>query len=166
MLDKEKINALKSNIDILSLSATPIPRSLNLALSGVKKISVLTTPPPQKKAVTTIVSKWNESVIKEAVEKELARDGQVIFIHNRVASIESIRKQLIGILGKHVRIAIAHGKLDGMQLEDIIIDFKNSKYDILLSTTVIENGVNFLNANTIFIDDAERFGLAQLHQLR
>lgn len=166
VLDKEKINALKSNIDILSLSATPIPRSLNLALSGVKKISVLATPPPLKKAVTTIVLKWNETVIKEAVEKELARGGQVIFLHNRVASIESIRKQLSGILGKHVRIAVAHGRLDGMQLEDIIIDFKNAKYDILLSTTVIENGVNFLNANTIFIDDAERFGLAQLHQLR
>lgn len=157
---------MKSNIDILSLSATPIPRSLNLALSGVKKISVLTTPPPQKKAVTTIVSKWSEMVIKEAVEKELARGGQVIFLHNRVASIESIRKQLIAIFGKHVRIAIAHGKLDGMQLEDIIIAFKEGKYDILLSTTVIENGVNFLNANTIFIDDAEKFGLAQLHQLR
>ncbi|MDD5377075.1 MAG: CarD family transcriptional regulator [Candidatus Gracilibacteria bacterium] len=166
VLDKEKINALKSHIDILSLSATPIPRSLNLALSGVKKISVLTTPPPMKKAVTTIVAKWNEMVIKEAVEKELARGGQVIFLHNRVVSIESIRKQLIGILGKHVRIAVAHGRLDGMQLEDIIIDFKNGKYDILLSTTVIENGVNFLNANTIFIDDAEKFGLAQLHQLR
>jgi len=165
-MDKEKINSMKSNIDILSLSATPIPRSLNLALSGVKKISVLTTPPPMKKAVTTIVTKWNEMAIKEAVEKELARSGQVIFLHNRVASIESVKRQLIGILGKHVRIAIAHGRLDGMQLEDIIIDFKNGKYDILLSTTVIENGVNFLNANTIFIDDAERFGLAQLHQLR
>jgi len=165
-LDKEKINALKSNIDILSLSATPIPRSLNLALSGVKKISVLATPPPLKKAVTTVVLTWNETVIKEAVEKELARGGQVIFLHNRVASIELVRKQLMGILGKYVRIAIAHGRLDGMQLEDIIIDFKNGKYDILLSTTVIENGVNFLNANTIFIDDAPRFGLAQLHQLR
>lgn len=157
---------MKSNIDILSLSATPIPRSLNLALSGVKKISVLATPPPMKKAVTTIVMKWNETVIKEAVEKELARGGQVIFLHNRVASIDSIRRQLTGIFGKHVRIAITHGRLDGMQLEDTIIDFKNGKYDILLSTTVIENGVNFLNANTIFIDDAERFGLAQLHQLR
>lgn len=157
---------MKSNIDILSLSATPIPRSLNLALSGVKKISVLTTPPPLKKAVTTIVAKWSEKVIKEAVEKELARGGQVIFLHNRIVSIESIRKQLAGMLGKHVRIAIVHGKMDGMGLEDIIIDFKNGKYDILLSTTVIENGVNFLNANTIFIDDADRFGLAQLHQLR
>ncbi len=165
-MDKEKINALKSNIDILSLSATPIPRSLNLALSGVKKISVLTTPPPMKKAVTTIVAKWSETVIKEAVEKELARGGQVLFLHNRVASIESIRKQLIGILGKHVKIGVAHGRLDGMQLEDMIIAFKEGKYDILLSTTVIENGVNFLNANTIFIDDAEKFGLAQLHQLR
>lgn len=166
MLDKEKINALKSNIDILSLSATPIPRSLNLALSGVKKISVLTTPPPEKKAVSTIVMKWNEATIKDAVERELARGGQVIFLHNRVASIESIKRQLTQIVGKHVRIAIAHGRLDGVQLEDVIIDFKNGKYDILLSTTVIENGVNFLNANTIFIDDAERFGLAQLHQLR
>ena len=166
VLDKEKINALKSHIDILSLSATPIPRSLNLALSGVKKISVLATPPPLKKAVTTIVAKWNESVIQEAVEKELSRGGQILFLHNRVASIESVRKQLSGILGKHVRIAVAHGRLDGMQLEDIIIDFKNGKYDILLSTTVIENGVNFLNANTIFIDDADKFGLAQLHQLR
>lgn len=108
VMDKEKINAMKSHIDILSLSATPIPRSLNLALSGVKRISTLTTPPPLKKAVTTIVTKWNEHAIKEAVEKEMERGGQIIFLHNRVASIESLRKQLSGILGKHVRIAITH----------------------------------------------------------
>lgn len=132
----------------------------------MKKISVLATPPPSKKPITTIVTKWNELAIKEATEKEFARGGQVIFLHNRVASIDSIKKQLTGILGKKVRIGITHGRMDGIQLEDVIIDFKAGKYDILLSTTVIENGVNFLNANTIFIDDAPRFGLAQLHQLR
>lgn len=166
VLDKEKINAMKSGLDILSLSATPIPRSLNLALSGIKKISVLTTPPPLKKRVDTIVSKWSEPLILEAVKRELDRGGQVIFLHNRVASIESLKKQLIGLLGKAIRIGITHGRMNGIELEDTIMDFKLGKFDILLSTTVIENGVNFLNANTIFIDDAERFGLAQLHQLR
>jgi len=132
----------------------------------VKKISVLATPPPLKKAIATLVVKWDEEVIKHAIEKELSRGGQIIFIHNRVASIESMKTRLVHLLGKKIRIAITHGKMNGIELEDRIIDFKQGKYDILLSTTVIENGVNFLNANTILIDDAEKFGLAQLHQLR
>lgn len=110
--------------------------------------------------------RWNEDSVKQAIELELARGGQIIFLHNRIASIDSVCTRLRKLLGKQVRIAITHGRMSGIELEDRIMEFKEGKYDILLSTTVIENGVNFLNANTIFIDDAERFGLAQLHQLR
>ena len=157
---------MKANLDILSLSATPIPRSLNLALNGVKKISVLTTPPPMKKAIKTIASRFEPNLIREAVEFEFQRDGQVIFIHNRVRTIETLRDDLQKLLGKKAKIVITHGQLDGAELEDRILDFKHRKYNILLSTTVIENGVNFIHANTIFIDDAGSFGLSQLHQLR
>lgn len=164
--DKEKISRIRTTVDILSLSATPIPRSLNLALSGVKKISLLTTPPPAKKPITTMVSAWNEKLVQEAIKRELERKGQVIFLHNRVATLDSLERELRGFLPKSIRIIKAHGQMGGMDLEDQIIDFKNGKADILLSTTVIENGVNFLSANTIFIHNADEFGLAQLHQLR
>lgn len=166
VLDKERITKLKSGIDLLSLSATPIPRSLNMALSGMKKISLLTTPPPGKKPIHTIVAKWNEEFVKETIDRELERGGQVIFLHNRIASLEGIAKELRRIVGKKLNIVIIHGQMDGETLENHLLDFKSGKYDILLSTTVIENGVNFLRANTILIDNADEFGLAQLHQLR
>ncbi|MDD2487548.1 MAG: CarD family transcriptional regulator [Candidatus Gracilibacteria bacterium] len=165
VIDKEKINKIRSNIDILSLSATPIPRSLNFALNGIKEISIIATPPQGKKPIRTIVSKFSDEIIINAVKDELSRKGQVIFIHNRVATIESMKKYLEEIL-RGISITITHGQMSGIEVEDRIMDFKNGKYDILLSTTVIENGVNFLNANTIIINDAETFGLSQLHQLR
>lgn len=166
VMDKERLKKLRANLDILSLSATPIPRSLNLALNGVKKVSVLTTPPPMKKAIKTLAAKYDLSLIKEAVEFEFARDGQVIFIHNRIQTIETLKSDLEKLLWKKAKIIITHGQMNGEQLEDRILDFKLGKYNILLSTTVIENGVNFLHANTIFIDDAGSFWLSQLHQLR
>lgn len=124
VIDKERITGMKSHLDILSLSATPIPRSLNMALSGLRKISMITTPPPQKKPIRTLVAKWSEEVIRDAIATELARDGQVIFVHNRIASLEGITKELMRIAGKKLRIVITHGQMNSVELEDRIMDFK------------------------------------------
>ncbi len=166
VMDKERITKLQSRVDLLSLSATPIPRSLNMALSGMKQLSMLSQPPPSKKPIHTIAIKWQEKTIQEAIEQELSRGGQVIFLHNRIASLLGVKEYLESILPKKLRIAMIHGQMESDLLERHLIDFKNEKYHLLLSTTVIENGVNFLKANTIIIDNADEFGLAQLHQLR
>ena len=168
---KEAIRRMKAHVDILSLSATPIPRSLHLALSGLKKISLLTTPPPSKKPIDTIVTRWEEHTVKSAIESELARGGQVIILHNRVRSLPMIEREIEEMMqrdgsGTQVRITTTHGQMNPDDIEDRILAFKQGKYDILISTTVIENGVNFLGANTILVSDAEEFGLAQLHQIR
>ncbi len=165
VVDKEKIKNIKSDIDILSLSATPIPRSLNLALSGVRDISLLKTPPQGRKSIASYVTRYNEKIIKEAGEKEFARGGQIFFVHNRVSNIEVYKKQLQALFPKR-KIVITHGQLPWDELEDRILDFKNKKYDILLSTTVIENGIDFSNVNTIFINECQSFGISQIHQLR
>jgi transcription-repair coupling factor (superfamily II helicase) len=163
--DKEKIKNIKSDIDILSLSATPIPRSLNLALSGVRDISLLKTPPAWRLSIDTSVLKFNEALIQSAWERELERGGQIFFVHNRVANIEVIKKKLQALFPKK-KIIITHGQLAGDELENRILDFKNKKYDILLSTTVIENWIDFSNVNTIFINECQQFGISQIHQLR
>jgi transcription-repair coupling factor (superfamily II helicase) len=167
VLDKEKITGMREHVDILSLSATPIPRSLNLALSGIKKVSILTTPPPRKKPIATSVSRWNPEIVRNAIDLELDRGGQVIVLHNRVKTLERTEEEIRqACAGCKLRIVTTHGQMHGTELEDRIIEFKEGRYDILLSTTVIENGVNFLQANTILIDEADEFGLASLHQLR
>lgn len=163
--DKEKIKKIKGNIDILSLSATPIPRSLNMALWGIKQLSLLTTPPMGRQPISTIVCPMDPDIISQAWEKEFERNGQIFFIHNRVASIDGVKKYLQDIFPKR-SIIVTHGQLPWDQLEQRIIDFKHKKYDILLSTTVIENGIDFSNVNTIFINDADNFGISQIHQLR
>lgn len=169
VIHKEKIKKIRAWIDILSLSATPIPRSLNLALSGLRKISLLSTPPKKKKPIETIITSWNENIVKTAIEQELERWGQVIIVHNRIAWIESLKQEIETIIEPHnidAKIIITHGRMHGDEIEDRIHDFKQKKYNILLTTTIIENGVNFLSANTIIIIDPEDFGLASLHQLR
>lgn len=169
VMHKEKIKKIRAGIDILSLSATPIPRSLNLALSGLRKISLLSTPPKKKKPIETIITSWNENIVQNAIERELDRNGQVIIVHNRIAWIESLKNELEEILsesGNDPKIIITHGRMSGNEIEDRIHDFKKKKYNILLTTTIIENGVNFLSANTIIIIDPEDFWLASLHQLR
>ena len=168
---KERIKKIRAGIDILALSATPIPRSLNLALSGLKKISIIATPPRKKKPVETIISRWDEHIISHAIEYEMNRGGQIIILHNRIRGMESLAKEIESITSKvsfseAPRIIITHGQMPGDQIEDRIHAFKKREYDILLSTTIIENGVNFLSANTIIIIDPEEFGLASLHQLR
>jgi transcription-repair coupling factor (superfamily II helicase) len=224
---KERIKKIRAGIDILALSATPIPRSLNLALSGLKKISIIATPPKKKKPIETIITRWDEWAIAHAIQYELNRGGQVIILHNRIRGMESLAKEIEEIVesykistaqkvensemgvqnskkwgtsqkqevrGKKIfskgvswfgndweinfsndeirsfsevpRIIITHGQMPGEDIEDRIHAFKKGEYNILLSTTIIENGVNFLRANTIIIIDPEEFWLASLHQLR
>ena len=170
---KERIKKIRAGIDILALSATPIPRSLNLALSGLKKISIIATPPKKKKPIETIITRWDEGVIAHAIEHEMSRWGQVIILHNRIRGMDALAKEIESIIGNSKsekqetpKIVITHGQMPGDQIEDRIHAFKKREYDILLSTTIIENGVNFLSANTIIIIDPEEFGLASLHQLR
>lgn len=163
--DKEKIKEMKGNIDILSMSATPIPRSLNMALNGIRDVSILSKPPMMRKWVETFVSKFEDSIINEAGNKEFERGGQLFFIHNRVESIDSMARYLMDLFPKK-KIIVTHGQLPGHELEDRILAFKRKEYDILLSSTVIENGIDFLNVNTIIINEAYKFGISQIHQLR
>ncbi len=163
--DKEKILALKAGVDTLALSATPIPRSLNLALSGVKNFSILSTPPHGKKPIHTAVARYDQTIVKRAIEEELARGGKVFFVHNTIKTLPILKKELESLVPK-AKIVITHGQLPSDELEDRIMEFKLGMHNVLLTTTVIENGINFLDTNTIIIDEAEDFGLAQLHQLR
>ena len=162
---KEKLKKFKENIDVLSLSATPIPRTLNMALSGLKDLSVINTPPKNRLPVKTYVGEFSSAYVKNAISQEIQREGQVFYLYNRVEMIERFKEKLEEIV-PNVRIAVAHGQMQEKQLEEIICDFLARKYDVLLSTTIIESGLDIPNANTIIIHDADRFGLAQLYQLR
>lgn len=162
---KEKLKQLRENIDILSMSATPIPRTLYMSLSGIKDMSVINTPPKNRLPIKTFVGEWNENMVKNAIIHELDREGQVFYLYNRVETIQEFKAQLQRII-PNARIAIGHGQMDEKELEQVIIDFANREYDILLATTIIENGIDIPNANTMIIHDADRFGLAQLYQLR
>lgn len=159
VMDKERIRAIRSSVDTLALSATPIPRTLNLALSGVRKMSLLTTPPQRKKAVETIVVPFDENTFASALRHELERGGQVLVINNRIATLSSVADMVRALAGKKVRVATTHGRMDGDALEDTVLAFKRREYDVLVTTTVIENGVNFLGANTVCIFDSGDFGL-------
>ena len=163
--DKEKIKEFKTSIDCLAMSATPIPRSLNMALSNIRQISILKTAPFWRKDIDTIINRFSESVIKSAWTEEFDRNGQMFFVHNRVKTIDSI-KVLLQKIFPDKSIVITHGQLQWTELEKRIIAFKNKKFDILLSTTVIENWIDFSNVNTIIINNAEQFWLSQIHQLR
>lgn len=163
--DKEKIKKLKSNIDVLSMSATPIPRSLNMAMSSIRDISIIKTAPIWRKPIETIISKFNDKVIYDSCKKEFERWWQVFFIHNRVMNINHY-KSLIEKLFPNKKVIVTHGRLEWVELENRIIDFKNKKYDVLLSTTVIENWIDFSNVNTIIINEATNFWISQIHQLR
>lgn len=162
---KEKLKQLKENIDIISMSATPIPRTLYMSLSGIKDMSVINTPPKNRLPIKTFVGGFDESTIKNAITHELDRDGQVFYLYNRVETIDEFRMKLQKLL-PHARIAIGHAQMDEKALEQVMIDFANKEYDILLCTTIIESGLDIPNANTILIHDADKFGLAQLYQLR
>ncbi|MCD8378525.1 MAG: transcription-repair coupling factor, partial [Candidatus Gastranaerophilales bacterium] len=162
---KEKLKQFRENIDIISMSATPIPRTLYMSLSGIKDMSVITTPPKNRLPIKTFVGAYNEQTIKNAITHELDRDGQVFYLYNRVETIEEFKLKLQELV-PNARIAIGHAQLSENQLEDVIVGFEEHDYDILLCTTIIENGLDIPNANTIIIHDADKFGLAQLYQLR
>ncbi len=165
VLHKERIKELKESIDSLTLTATPIPRTLHMSLIGVRDLSVINTPPEDRFPIATDICKRDDKVIVEAIRRELDREGQIFFVHNRVRSIQKIARDL-NRLFPQARIGIAHGQMAEEQLEDIMIDFLEKKYDILVCTTIIEIGLDIPNVNTIIIDDAHKFGLSQLYQLR
>ena len=162
---KEKLRALRINVDTLTLTATPIPRTLHFSLMGARDLSIMSTPPPNRQAVNTELHVFNDKLIQEAVQYELDRGGQVFFIHNRVNDLPQLGG-LIQTLVPKARIGIAHGQLDGDQLEDVMLDFINGEKDVLVATTIIEAGLDIPNANTIIINHAHMFGLSDLHQMR
>ena len=162
---KERLKALRQTVDVLTMTATPIPRTLHLGLIGVRDISNLETPPEDRLPVETRVTRFNPELIRQAVLRELNRQGQIYFVHNRVQDIGSLAKRL-GQIVPEARIRIAHGQMAGDELERVMLDFVAHRFDILLATTIIESGLDIPNANTIFIDEAENYGLADLHQLR
>ena len=162
---KEAIKSLRSEIDILTLTATPIPRTLNMALGGLREMSLITTPPAERLAVRTFVSEWNEVIIREACLREIKRGGQVYFIHNRVEDIGRMAERLEKLVPE-ASIRIGHGQMPERELEQVMIDFYHRRFNVLLCTTIVESGIDVPTANTIIINRADRFGLAQLHQLR
>jgi transcription-repair coupling factor (superfamily II helicase) len=162
---KEKLKHLKKKVDVLTLSATPIPRTLNMSLLGMRDLSVIETPPRDRLAINTQVVQFGEGVIKSAIELELARNGQVFFIHNRVETIEAIAA-LVQKIVPNARIAIGHGQMNEKEMENTMLDFIDYKYDVLVATTIIENGIDIPRANTIIINRSDNYGLSQLYQLR
>ncbi len=162
---KERLKQLKKKVDVLTLSATPIPRTLNMSLMGLRDMSVIETPPRDRLAIQTQVVQFGESVIKSAVELELGRGGQIFFIHNRVETIETIAA-LVQRLIPQARVCIAHGQMNEKEMEAVMLDFMAYKYDVLVATTIVENGIDIPRANTIIINRADHYGLAQLYQLR
>ena len=162
---KEKIKKYKSNIDVLTLSATPIPRTLQMSMSGIRSLSLIETPPEERLPIQTYVLPENDNVVKDAIYKELSRNGQVFILYNRVETIENKLRD-INKLVPEARIRIAHGQMSKTELEDVMIDFINHEFDILLCTTIIETGIDISNVNTLIIFDADRFGLSQLYQIR
>ena len=162
---KEALKALRAEVDVLTLTATPIPRTLGMALEGLRDFSVIATAPQKRLAIKTFVRREEESVIREAMLRELKRGGQVYFLHNEVETIEN-RKAMLEALVPEARIVIAHGQMHERELERVMRDFVAQRANVLLCTTIIETGIDVPSANTIIMHRADKFGLAQLHQLR
>lgn len=162
---KEALKALRANVHLLTLTATPIPRTLNMAMAGLRDLSIIATPPPNRLAVQTFITQWDNALLREAFQRELARGGQLYFLHNDVESIGRMQRELSELVPE-ARIGVAHGQMPERELEKVMLDFQKQRFNVLLSTTIIESGIDIPNANTIIINRADRFGLAQLHQLR
>lgn len=162
---KEKIKRLKANVDVLTLTATPIPRTLHMSMLGVRDLSVIETPPENRFPVQTYVMEYNGELIREAIERELARDGQVYFLYNRVEDIER-KAEEISMLVPDAKVTFAHGRMTENELESVMLGFLEGEYDVLVSTTIIETGVDIPNVNTLIVNDADKMGLSQLYQLR
>jgi transcription-repair coupling factor (superfamily II helicase) len=162
---KESIKTRSVGVDVLTLSASPIPRTLEMAFTGIRDLSMITTPPADRRPILTHVGEYNEPAVIEAVRRELLREGQIFFVHNRVSDIDQAAKRL-GQLVPDARIAVAHGQLDENTLERVMIDFWQRRYDVLVCTTIVESGIDLPSVNTLIVDRSERLGLGQLHQLR
>lgn len=162
---KEKLKTLKENVDVLTLTATPIPRTLQFSLMAARDLSVITTPPPNRYPIESQVIRLSESIIRDAISYEIQRAGQVFFIHNRIDNIKEVAG-LIQRLVPDARVAVGHGQLEGKKLEQLMLDFMDGMFDVLVSTTIVESGLDVPNANTIFINNANNFGLSDLHQMR
>lgn len=162
---KEALKALRANVHLLTLTATPIPRTLNMAMAGLRDLSIIATPPAHRLAVQTFVVPWDDAQLREAFQRELSRGGQVYFLHNDVESIGRMQRQLEELVPE-ARIGVAHGQMPERELERVMLDFHKQRFNVLLSTTIIESGIDIPNANTIIMNRADKFGLAQLHQLR
>jgi transcription-repair coupling factor (superfamily II helicase) len=165
VLHKERFKEMFQLVDMLTLSATPIPRTLYLSLMGAKDMSTIETPPLNRIPTETLICPYDERIIRDAIERELSRQGQVYFLHNRVQSIEKMRDRISQLLPK-ARLVVGHGQMDEHELEEVMQQFVSGQADVLISTTIIESGLDIPNANTIIIDRADRFGLADLYQLR
>ena len=162
---KEKIKKLRESVDVLTLTATPIPRTLHMSLIGIRDMSVLEEAPMDRMPVQTYVMEYNDEMVREAIERELSRGGQVYYVHNRVNDIPEVAGRVQKLV-PDAAVTFAHGQMNERQLENIMYDFINGEIDVLVSTTIIETGLDIPNANTIIIHDADRFGLSQLYQLR
>ena len=163
--DKEKIKILKETVDVLSMTATPIPRTLHMSMIGIRGMSTLTEPPMERLPVHTYVLEYNDNIIKEAIEKELLRDGQIIYLNNRVSKIDEISAKLKNLVPE-ARIGVAHGQMPPDMVEDVMLKFINHEIDIIVCTTILESGIDVPNANTLVVEDADTLGLAQLYQIR
>jgi transcription-repair coupling factor (superfamily II helicase) len=162
---KEAIKKLQTNVDVLTLTATPIPRTLEMSLTGIRDLTLLNTPPAERQPILTYVGEYDERAAAEAIRRELLREGQVFFVHNRVMDIEK-RAAEVRALVPEARVAVAHGQMDEAGLEKVVYDFWEGRYDVLVCTTIIESGIDMPTVNTLIVDRAERLGLGQLHQLR
>lgn len=162
---KEALKAMRANVHLLTLTATPIPRTLNMAMAGLRDLSIIATPPPNRLAVKTFVTAWDNAQLREAFQRELSRGGQLYFLHNDVESMGRMQRELSELVPE-ARIGMAHGQMPERELERVMLDFQKQRFNVLLASTIIESGIDIPNANTIIINRADRFGLAQLHQLR
>ncbi|MDH3712590.1 MAG: transcription-repair coupling factor [Gammaproteobacteria bacterium] len=162
---KEQLKALRAEVDLLTLTATPIPRTLNMSLAGLRDLSIIATPPAHRHAIKTFVSEWSDVLVREALQRELARGGQIYVVHNEVKSIERVARQITEVVPE-ATVRIAHGQLPERELEQVMLDFYHQRFNVLACTTIIESGIDVPSANTIIINRADKLGMAQLHQLR
>lgn len=162
---KEKIKSLRSDVDVLTLTATPVPRTLEMSITGIRDLSLLRTPPSERRPILTYVGEKSDRPVSEAIRRELLRDGQVFYVHNRVADIDAVAQELKRLVPE-AKVAVAHGQMDEMVLEKVVMDFSEQKYDVLVCTTIIESGIDMPTVNTLVVDRADRLGLGQLHQIR
>ena len=162
---KEQLKALRTSVDVLAMSATPIPRTLEMAVTGIREMSTLQTPPEERHPVLTYVGAYDEKTLTAAIRRELMREGQVFFVHNKVSTIEKAAARIRELVPE-ARIAVAHGKMGEHKLEQVVLDFWEKRFDVLVCTTIVETGLDISNANTLIVERADRLGLSQLHQLR